>query len=277
MKKIESINELHEILYSLVVSFDKFCEKHSITYMLSDGSCLGAVRHHDFIPWDDDMDVYVPRPDYIKLSELIKTEKNLDFDYISPENDETGLYPFPFGKIYFPNSRIIDETEYYKPYNIGIYVDIFPLDGLPDEKKEMEKLQNRVNMIKQPAMGTMWINRGNEKPLIKLINNIGTFIPHLLYKQIRPFFTKKANEVASKINFDDANYCGNIIWGEGIERSAVKKEVLFPVRRIKFRDSMLCVPNDYDTYLKKAYGNDYMELPPVEKRITHGFTAWINS
>ena len=121
------IKELQQRILNILLEFDKVCARHGLRYCICGGTMIGAVRHKGFIPWDDDLDVSMPRPDYERLIAHAKEWLPEPLEFVCAENDP--LYPLPFGKIQDASTTLIERRHLY--YLGGCYIDIFPFDAYP--------------------------------------------------------------------------------------------------------------------------------------------------
>ena len=143
MRKLTT-HEVQKIEYDILVTFDQFCEANHLTYMLAGGTLLGAIRHHGFIPWDDDIDVIMPRNDYDRLLQLPKT-------VIGNEQKKYEIWHWKNSGSHYPFIKIVDPDTYVKTDYIRqkreiphIWIDVFPLDGNPNDRVKTEKLYKKV-------------------------------------------------------------------------------------------------------------------------------------
>lgn len=255
------LKKLHKEQVKILNIIHRICIENDLQYFLIGGTLLGAVRHKGFIPWDDDLDIAMPREDYNKFINIAKKIKN--DKYILDYSKRNKRYWLPFIKI--RNKYTIYEEEAQKDYlgNKGIWVDIFPLDnGLKDKqiliKKQLKikkinsalQIKNLRKIKKEDS-----IKKKVQISLIKLIPN------RILHNYI--------NKIMSFNNKNESDYYVNFGSQYGVEKQTHLKSAYIPSRDIEFEGGKYKAPNDYDYVLKKIYGNDYMELPPIEKRITH--------
>lgn len=259
MKKIK-LEEQKKIELEILDDVTNFCERHGLRYFLAYGTLLGAIRHKGYIPWDDDIDIHMPRPDYEKFLKLYNKEQKSN-KAIAPElNSE---YRVPFAKVY-REGTIIKEF-HFKPNAFGVYIDIFPLDGYAGEKQahrcsELRRYMHVKNSIFLPEMKVSRILR---LAITKLI-----LLPFGIHKMIA-----KISSVAQQKSYNDSEQVFS-----SYSRFAVKE--IFPrsifesYRHISFEGKEYRAPLDCDLYLRTLYGN-YMILPPEEKRhSTHNSQAW---
>ncbi len=254
VKKIEI-----EILNTLVT----ICEENHLRYFLTAGTLLGAVRHEGFIPWDDDIDVGMPRRDYEKLK-LILHNRILDEKYqlLSYENHGT-KYNF---------MKMVDvRTVLYEKYMAeatGVWVDIFPIDGLPNSyfltrlkciKLEFWRRILNISIARSECGKTKYrkLVKGFLQPIVKLISV--------------NYMCRKINSVFAKYDFDSSNYVGEVSEGFSYKARIERKDYDEDV--VMFEGRRYIAPKGKDKLLTQIYG-DYMTLPPEDKRIQHEFKAY---
>jgi lipopolysaccharide cholinephosphotransferase len=259
MKKNISIEEMQSLELSMMKDLHDFCEKNGIQYTLGFGSCLGAMRHDGFIPWDDDIDIIMPYPDYKKFVELKKESRERYQIYCAETDKQCSI---TFAKYIDSYTELDEEDTVSKP--IGVYIDIFPIYGVP-----RGKLMRKYYISKLKIYDYL-ISCARKK------NYIGkTKLRSLAQKVIGPIAKRRGVHVyISKIldfvrKYDYAHsenvaYMPAVKWEREIfPRYMLDKRVLH-----KFENTELYIPDNSDMYLKIMYGN-YMQLPPKEKRVSH--------
>lgn len=261
--------EVKKIQLALLDEFVNFCEKNDLYYTLAGGTLLGAVRHKGFIPWDDDIDVIMPRGDYNKL---IMLDRSCDTLW----NNQTQLLywgkdnsRYPFVKLSRTNTLIIEKYgDDFKENRV--WIDIFPLDGIADDKETQiklfgkELLLRRMFMLKNARLGEgkTKIKKYAKfliKPFLKVVSN--------------KWFCKKMDEIAQTYRYEDCSTIAVVIWGYGIRECMRKEDYLIPIK-IEFENKRYNAPSNYDMYLTNLYG-DYMKLPQEKDRITHEYKAFL--
>ncbi|MCI8744234.1 MAG: LicD family protein [Lachnospiraceae bacterium] len=265
-QKIE-FDEARQLELNLLVKFADFCEKENLRYYLAYGTLIGAVRHKGFIPWDNDVDVVMPRPDYTRFMELILRRPIEDYIEVL---DYHKVKTFPFIKL-IDNRTRLKEHFLVTEDNLGIYIDIFPLDGFPDSKEEQHRLFKKAAFYyKLYAFANYRFNTGANfwKKLIK----------NTLYPFSRLVSSYKVCELLNNLckayDYDQSNMVGDIVWGFD-EREIISKEC-FQTIYGEFEEYKLRIPQGFDQYLTQCYG-EYMRLPKEEERIIHQFDAeWKN-
>lgn len=269
MQKLD-INQIKKIELDILIAFADFCEENKLKYYLAYGTLLGAVRHKGFIPWDDDIDVLMPRPDYNRFIEMT------GYNPIK-QNLETRLYRncknqniYPFAKIIDTNTLVYEKGKSRKNIS-GIWIDIFPLDGCPDSSEEtrvqFEKYLKIRNWQDLATTNPFYIDQNIIKKMLKFI----FFVPAAkLYGCKR--ICKKIDELAQSYSYDKSQLVADFTWGDSLD-AILKKEDLEPALHLEFEGKLFNAPKSYDQYLTNLYG-DYMTLPPENERIPHGFIAY---
>ncbi len=259
--KEDYLPKLHNSQLKILDEIVRICEMHKIVYFLIGGTLLGAVRHSGYIPWDDDLDIAMPREDYNKFIEY--AQKELKEDFILDCFKTNKKYWLPFIKIRLKNTIMAEST--LKDYNgcKGIFVDIFPLDSAKDENSiDIKKRKKTEEKIKAILM---------KKNICKIrleqgfIFNLKVIISKCIPNKLLHSILNRAMQNEGK----EEKYFVNLGSQYKIEKQTHLKEKYYPAKKIKFEDREYFAPNDYEYVLTKIYGSKYMELPPVEKRVTH--------
>ncbi len=254
----EELRELQLIELEMLAEVDRICRKTGIQYCISAGTQLGAIRHHGFIPWDDDADVAFLRPEYEKFRKACRTELDKKRFYFQDYRNTPG-YRWGYGKLRRKNTEFIRLRQEHMPYKQGVFIDIMPYDNVPDFYLA-RKLHNFHCFLYRKAFWAP-LGRMQEKGIRKLPYMLLDKIPDKMLYRSFTRFTKKCNRKQTKrIRIFAFPVPGK---ENGYLRSCF--ENLEPV---EFEGIMLMGMKDYDTYLKYKYGS-YMNLPPIEKRKVH--------
>ena len=235
---------------------DKFCRKNKIKYSMGEGSLLGAIRHKGFIPWDDDIDVYMTRENFDKFVTTFKAD-GYRVEYFNTMK----RYWLPFAKV-----RMLKDTKFSTPAikkiseYTGPRIDIMPLDKVPeltsdaqDKQGKMVKAWKRILSLKVLPISK------KKKKLYYFLIPVAKILP---YK----FIVKKLEGWMKKYNDQDCAYTVNTTGDYNVRKETFPKEYMEDLIETKFEDSKFFVPSHYDEMLTKIYG-DYMTPPPVEKRV----------
>ena len=237
----------------------RVCDENNIRYFLYRGTFLGAVRHQGFIPWDDDMDVAMPRPDYEKFCRIAPEKLGKQYCFQNWHTDRN--YAHPFGKVRKRGTVYVEAKCRRLPEN-GLYIDVYPLDWGPEDPQAMRALNRKLlHLYRIKLMKCQYTPWREEKKIIWK-KRIG----YLLYQTVALFISqKKLVDVYEKTVFSQPES------GVYYEQSALPKVPVFDrawcdeLKNYTFEDSVFPGPEDYDRFLTSLYGN-YMELPPEDKR-----------
>ena len=262
MKKIDDLKSVQKLEFDILKVMDTFLKKNDLKYFLLYGTLIGAIRHEGFIPWDDDIDVGMLRSDYERLKKIAQKNPNIDERYrIMLAEDEN--YPYPFIKVVDTKTLVNDEL--IKPeFRLSVWVDIFPLDHLPDDPAQIEAILKKSRGYKNILhVGTL------RKVAIR--NPINLWMKKLQYVCSGGYkgVSKKIDSYCIAINeaYKDSNIVGNIAWSEA-KRVDYSLDSIMPLTPHTFVEGEFPVPGDYDTCLRNIYG-DYMQIPPEGQRVSH--------
>lgn len=251
MKKEVRLEEIKKIELEMLVAFDDFCIKKNLRYSLGGGTLLGAVRHKGFIPWDDDIDVMMPRADYeIFVSEFNNSEYNKTMELKAFEIDKT--YKYPFAKICDKNTILLEESV---EQVLGIYIDVFPIDGFDLNWK---KVFRKYNLLKTKL--NFHLCPSSSSRIKKFIKTI-----YLKFSSSEKL-QEKIKKLVSKCDYETSEFRGVIIGTYG-KKEIYDAFVFEDYVKLPFENKEFSCLKEYDKYLTQHYG-DYMKLPPKEKQIS---------
>lgn len=257
--KYLSQEEIKESQLAILDVFVKICSEHNLQYFLCGGTLLGAIRHQGFIPWDDDIDVFMPRPDFEKFLKLTFA-KPYEIDFY-----RNGKGARPFIKL-LDTSIIASEKNTTR--SGFLWVDIFPIDGL---------FKNTV-LNKYHFKIVLFLRKGvyfGFRPKTGFIGKILLFLLNKVKihpKKVNVFFSLLVDQLSKIKQYEKSSYVGGIAWGYGPQERMLRKD-MEQACEVIFEGKKYLAPAIYHQYLKNLYGN-YMELPPEEKRKNHGLLAW---
>lgn len=261
--RLLTLQETRDIQLKLLLYFDEWCLEHGINYSLGEGTLIGAVRHKGFIPWDDDIDLLMSREDYNQFVKIYDGEYRL-INYHTEKR-----WRFCFSRL-SDESTLVKFTNPKKNYH-GVWISIFPIDNFPNDKNNWDAVMKRIKLYQ-------WIGRKKDTwwvPEVSFVRNLLKFPLHLL---LSPFsynwLAKQQERLMTQFNtssterkgllaclWDDAWYCD--------------KKAFDSYTTLEFEGHSFTAFSGYDIYLRAQYG-DYMQLPPVEKRIAkHDYKAYI--
>lgn len=253
----------------ILKAFHQFCEENNLKYFLGGGTLIGAVRHKGFIPWDDDIDIAMLRDDYMRLIEIFPANGINGCQLLSPYTDME--CPITFAKLYDTSTVKKDKEVIKKYWKYGIDIDIFPWDGVPEEKERKQFFRKQYfdfhiflaivgRYRKEKSLGKT-IGKGMFMTLCKGL----AFLRILNAQKIN----LKMNELAMQYKVKDSEMiCDSVFPDCGGMRKMVTKDAFSQQINLEFEDGIFFGPIGYDEYLTNAYG-DYMKLPPKEEQKTH--------
>lgn len=244
----------------------KICDENEIKYCLAFGSLIGAIRHNGFIPWDDDLDIFMSGPDYEKFKTYCFCHKDelKPFELFTPETHSD--YPYMIGRFCNTDFNLVAENE--RPCGMGTFVDIYPLDGFGND---MSFIHKKVKMIKLPASCYFLVSQRHFKPTERNGLNVSKFLLFFIAKILgKKFFYKRLIKNTRLFNYENSKYVACMRWLVDNEKEVFEKSDIENTMLHKFEDAEFNIPVSYNKILSNYYG-DYMQLPPIEKRVGQHF------
>lgn len=263
-----NLKKLQDLELEMMLRIDDICRAHKLNYYLMGGSLIGAVRHKGFIPWDDDIDLGMPRPDYERFLSIAEEELGEEYGILTPYNTEN--YQFTFSKVINKKMKIIYKSA-RKTNEWNIWIDVFPLDSMPEYG--LKFLLRKYYLLLRRAMVMLSVFENvvsTEKKERPFYENM------LIFLAERIDFSKLLNTKKEILKFDralkhyDFSKGPYIVNAMGLYKfkTVFERTVYGQKTQLEFEGHMLRVPEQYDYFLKRLYG-DYMQLPPEEKRNHH--------
>lgn len=270
--EVNDVKVIQKLLFVLLDEFHKICEENNLIYNIEYGTLIGAVRHKDIIPWDDDIDVSMPRPDYEKFIEIVKNKKSDRF-YLYAYPDKNYIYPY--AKLGLKKTVWIEDAVKDDFAKLMLYLDIFPMDGLPCDKLEQEKHINEISRLKLKKIHCAYkaLSSTKIKTVIKKVLYAFDTFPHCVNNDYMHYLRKEI-ELQSKYDFENSEYVTHLF--DFAKKGIIKKQDYLNRKLYQLGENQYWGVADADSRLRAFYG-DYMTPPPEEKRISHhGYRLYVD-
>lgn len=257
--KQEQLHRIHQCEIRILDELDRICKKHNLTYYMVGGTLLGAVRHGGFIPWDDDMDLAMPRRDYNKLLKVAETELAPEFFLQTMYNELE--YENRFAKLRLNNTAFVEETSEGLNRHQGIFIDVWPLDYGPEKITWDRKL--RAKLITTLCAKIRRISNKNHRDKGDPIKD------RIIFAMLSVFSREKLIRMMERLMQGEGDCYVNWASHYGWKKQTMRITVYDPPVKLMFEGKEYSAPGNYEYWLNRIFGKNYMELPPVEKRETH--------
>jgi lipopolysaccharide cholinephosphotransferase len=246
------LRQLQQLELHVMDDFARLCERHGLRYYLVYGTLIGAVRHHGFIPWDDDVDVAMPRRDYERLAELL--EADLGDRYVLSSHRSDGLFPHIYAKLWLRGTRVRQQNDTERSFARGVGIDIFPLDGAP-RSAVAQQLRRLVVRAFQIRLSFRVADRQRQRRWLRfLVRLLPLRLIRWLYDStIRAWPETGADKWICAGPYPDRQTFPRNWFGDGTP--------------LEFEGRRFVAPHEWHRYLTQVYG-EYMRLPPVEQRVS---------
>ena len=262
-----TIDEIKIIQLNILKSVHTFCSMRKIKYFLAYGTLLGAVRHEGYIPWDDDIDICMMREDYDRFIHEFRSDT-----YKIYATETVSDCVFPYAKIYDKDTKIKELTN-LPIDDLGINIDLFPVEKIPKDEKKINRLFMKIKFLKI-LLGLKSITVSNSRSWYK---NLILIIGYIVLKPISYLYiVKRIQTAAQSYNNNLAcELCGQLVLSVYGKNELVPKDVFDKTITLNFEGYNFSCPFYYDILLRSLYG-DYMKLPPIDEQVTHhSFCAYL--
>ncbi len=260
------MNDLQKCQLDILKEFVRVCDKNNLQYYLVGGTCLGAIRHEGFIPWDDDIDVGMPRSDYDKF---IKLQSEFSSKYFIQTYHSDKRFIYNYAKVRNSETTFVENYFACQQINHGVWIDVFPIDGISYKDKPAKKFKGKIlhtwvdiylmyphSLFRKLSWRTLYKDIPlNLLALLTFPFNLCQYLNKLVDRRLKKIPFDKALLVA--------NFCGT-----NPKKEAMPREIFMEGTKKKFEDIMVTVPKKYDKYLTLLFG-EYMKLPPLDKQSGH--------
>lgn len=269
MKELTT-KELMDLQLDILIKIDKFCRSNSIRYFIGYGTLIGAVRHGGYIPWDDDIDIGMPRPDYDRFRQLFPNSFP-ELTFLCPENNTK--YYAPYGNVYDNRTLLIEPTIHHFCKELGVKIDVFPIDGVPDDQHEYLELKKRCEYLNTILQAKRYTIKG-------LLSNKPKVILHYIKYRLRYAFVSYSSiqceimRLAKKNDYEKCQYVDKVTFTNYGCSPHWDKNVYEEYIDIDFEGRKVRTIKNFHAHLTALYG-DYMKLPPLDQQVPHhGFKAY---
>lgn len=268
----QQLQELHEFLAAMLKDIIAVCEKYNIRYFMGGGSCLGTIRHKGFIPWDDDLDINMPRKDYEEFSKVFQEELGERYILNAPNYSDTVITRFP--KILAKNTKYVTKGFRQESRFEKVFIDIFIMENVPENKLYRTVKGICVNCLEFIA-GQVYIHDAGKIDRDNILEMMGVS-NYCIRNAIGIVFswksyTKWCNLIDKMVRYSN-DQTDLICFPTGRKHyfgEIIPRKMILPLKKVEFETIEVFVPNDYQKYLSNLYGDSYMVIPPIEKREKH--------
>lgn len=272
MKRM-TLQEIQSVNLDIMKDIHAFCVEHGIHYSLAYGSLIGAVRHKGFIPWDDDIDIMMPRPDFEKFSSSFESKHGFVLSSVYDENTYIN-----YTRVYNNAETLVISPAKAGKNEVGIWVDVYPIDGISDDETKSRKQFVEIRKYSQQVMKMRFIFQ-------KLVSGNTIRKVKAAIKWVICRFVKRGNlrqwhnrivNLCKEVPYGETSRCSSLVC---MEANRDDRQEIFPLtsfqnyQLVPFETEHFYIVSDYDTVLKVIFG-DYMKLPPPEKRVSHVIKKW---
>ena len=263
----KNLRPIWDVLLETYKVFASICDRHNLRYCADCGTALGAVRHAGFIPWDDDLDIQMPRPDYQKFASI--AQKELPSGYAWLDRFNCSEYDNMFGKVIVSDSDVINRIakESGFPLGSGIFIDVFPVDGYPDTfiGQCWRRFQNTIIRIEESSIRPWKEKRTVVSKILYVVGRLMRMFTYKIHCEMdrKTFYERRAR----KLPWGSTKMCASIGLADYWDDKPYPHSFFGTPQRVPFEDTEMVVHEDVEGYLRWMF-DDYLTLPPVEERIS---------
>ena len=262
------VEDIQKKILEIFIEFKKICKKYNLRYYAIGGTCIGAIRHKGFIPWDDDMDVAMPLDDYIEFRKVAPTELKEPFELLDYLNKSQEHKLVSFMKLQNKNTTFIESVEKNYPSRYkGIFIDIMPIIGISKNRIANRMFQNRLQLY-------FYLNKIRNTNYSERTTRKGKIIWKIFHVFVKnknkEYYYEKMEKLYKKYTFSENNdvfFAWRIPLTKPYSNTFNYKWFQSTIE-LPFENTTICVPSGYEEYLTKDFGN-YMKLPPKEKQVSN--------
>lgn len=264
-----TLEEIHSVTLCVLKKVIDICDKLNINYYMAYGTLIGVVRHNGFIPWDDDCDITMCRPDYEKFVSYCDSHAEELYPYKLLSKTNTNNYPYNI--VRFNDMRYKAVYENTQSYDSGVFIDIYPLDGIDISDPALIKKINQKRKFLKTMIIWATDDHFEKSKHNKWYRTMIKYIARSWAKTMGGrYFLDKLENLKNTFDYDACSYVGDMVWD--FSTVPLKKEWFDDYLFADFEGVKVKIPHDYDSFLKVYYGN-YMELPPENQRVASHFYA----
>lgn len=265
LHEMDRNHKVHEVQLELLDVIKNVCEENDLSYQIFAGTLLGSIRHKGFIPWDDDIDVAMPRKDYELLLKIFADRSSTKYFLQTIYTDKNS--PFLFAKLRKRGTRFVEESTSHIEMDHGIFIDIFPLDSVNYD--DYQKANFRILRIVYTFQYIFSINKELLSKRTKVLRTVlDPFVQGRFHHKLKTLIDKKLKTLNQNDTEKYYNHLTNSISQKRFYRYIIDKNKFHDLEEYEFEGNFYSGPKDYDHYLTSIYG-DYMKLPPIEEQKSH--------
>lgn len=265
----KELKELQETLSEMLTYVDEICKKKNLIYFLYGGTALGAKRHHGFIPWDDDLDIVMPRNDYDVLIDYLMNQNKKGEYFIQNERTESSYYLF-YSKLRKNGTVFKEEYSNEAYHHYGVFLDIFPMDEVKSKTSFEIKLRVRCIKLINACLCFHACKNNYKKKMPPIVFFLLGVITEIMFIIPTKKWVVLENHLLKKDQHKKCSYVMTLTNGSKLKSKEIKdKSIYFPPQSVMFENNLRNGPAMLDDYCRITYGENYMEIPPVEKRVNH--------